>query len=74
VKLPLELRWAQNVGTEPCFVCSLPVSETHGYITGFDSRDRHSRRAHTWCWTLVLRYAQCVLDAQEKGEAVQCPA
>jgi hypothetical protein len=72
VKLPLEVRWGQDIGSGVCFVCGLAVSRTDGWITGLDTRDRHSRQAHVWCWKLVLRYAQCVLDAQVKGEVPAC--
>jgi hypothetical protein len=72
MQLPLEVRWAGRGAALTCFICDLGVDRTAGYITGQDTRDRHSRVAHIWCWTLVLRYAQCVLDAQRAGEALKC--
>ena len=72
MKLPLEVRWAQGGAGRVCFVCSLELSRFDGWITGLDTRDRHSRVCHIWCWKLVLRYAQCVLDAQAAGEALGC--
>lgn len=48
-----------------CFVCSLEVTRTLGYVNVAWSADSHSRIAHDSCWKLVLRYAQNVISSQQ---------
>jgi hypothetical protein len=60
----IQQRWNRPSGTSHCFVCLLLISADREAVYASDPRDRHTRAAHTFCWDMVMRYAQAVIDTQ----------